>query len=86
MSLRVNEIINTNDTTLFVKTIEEIEKIKSHYGFLESEVKKVRNSWKRLAKLKGKIVSFSWFADDVFQEWTRKYAVQEVEVQEDVAT
>lgn len=44
LSERVNGIINTNDTSLFVKTIEEIEKTKSHYGFLELEVKKIRNS------------------------------------------
>lgn len=35
LSKRVNEIINTDDTSLFVKTIEEIEKVKSHYSFIE---------------------------------------------------
>lgn len=89
LSLRVNEIINKDDTSLFVKTIEEIEKIKSHYGFLESEVRKIRNSWKRLLKLKKKIIGYSWPIDDVFQEWSKKYTVQEedaLEQLQEVAT
>lgn len=45
----------------------------------------MRNSWKRLAKTKGKVVNFSLPIDDVYQEWTRKYAVLDVEQLEDVA-
>lgn len=82
LSQWINEVINTDDTSLFIRTIEEIEKMKSHYGFLETEVKQLRNTWKRLNKLKKKIVNFSWLGDDVFQEWKNKYAVQEEEVQE----
>lgn len=82
LSFRVNEIVNKDDTSLFVKIIEEIEKIKSHYDFLESEVRKIRNSWKRLLKLEKKIVGYSWPTDDVFQEWTKRYEVQEEDAPE----
>lgn len=67
---------------LFIQTIEEIEKIKSHFGFLEAEVKQLRNTCKRLNKLKKKVVSFSWPSDDTFKEWKDKYVMQEAEAQE----
>lgn len=73
LSQRVNEIINTNDTSLFVKTIEEIEKVKSHNGFIETEIGQLRVTWKRLEGMKKNIVSFSWPSDDMFQEWKDKY-------------
>uniref|UniRef100_UPI00215B3EC6 hypothetical protein n=1 Tax=Escherichia coli TaxID=562 RepID=UPI00215B3EC6 len=66
LSLRVNEIINTDDTSLFVQTIEEIEKVKSHYGFIETEIGQLRVTWKRLEEMKQKVVSFAWPSDDVF--------------------
>lgn len=44
LSARVKGIIDLDDTSFFVVTIYEIEKIKSHYGFLNSEVNKLRNS------------------------------------------
>lgn len=89
MSERVNEVINTDDTSLFIKTVEEIEKEKSHYGFLQTKVGKLRITWKRLNKMKKRIVSFSWPSDGVFEEWKNKYAIQEEEVPqhlEDAAT
>lgn len=39
LSQRINKIINIDDTSLFIQTIEDIDKIKSHFGFLEKEVK-----------------------------------------------
>lgn len=86
LSLRRKGIISSEDASIFIKTIKEIEKIKSHYGFLNSEVKKMRNSWKRLAKTKEKVINFSWPTNEVYQEWTSKYAVLDVEQLEDVAT
>lgn len=46
LSLRINQIISTEDTSLFVQIIEEIEKVKSHYGFIEIEIGHVRATWK----------------------------------------
>lgn len=67
MSQRINNIINADDTSLFIQTIEKIEKMKSHYGFWEKEVKQLKKTWKDLDKLKKKIVSFSWPSDDTFK-------------------
>lgn len=41
---RIKGIVDLDDASFFVMTIQEIEKIKSHYGFLNSEVNKIRNS------------------------------------------
>lgn len=83
LSQRINEIINSDDRSLFIQIIEEIEKIKSHFGFLEKEVKKLKNTWKRLNKLKKKIVSFSWPSDDTFIEWEDKYVMKGAEAQKE---
>lgn len=79
---RINNIINMDDTSLFIQTIEEIEKIKSHFGFLEKEVKQLTKSWKSWNKLKKKIIKFSWLDDDTFKIWETKYILKETEAEE----
>lgn len=59
LSARIKVIVDLDDASFFVVTIQEIEKIKSHYGFLNSKVNKMRNSWKRLTKAKAKVINFA---------------------------
>lgn len=82
LSLRINQIISTDDTSLFVQTIEKIEKVKSHYGFIETEIGHVRVTWKQLEDMKQKIASFTWSSDDVYQEWKDKYMGQKEDARE----
>lgn len=79
LSARIKGIVDLDDASFFVVTIQEIEKIKAHYSFLNSEVNKMRNSWKRLTKAKTKVINFSWPTDDVYNEWTTKYATHDPE-------
>lgn len=82
LSLRINQIISTDDTSLFVQTIEEIEKVKSHYGFIEIEIGHIRVTWKWLEDMKQKVASFTWPSDDVYQEWIDNYTGQKEDAQE----
>lgn len=79
LSERVKGIIDFDDTSFFVITIQEIEKIKSHYSFLNSEVNKLRNSWKRLTKNKDDVINFSWPIEETYNEWEVKYSTHDPE-------